>query len=137
MNGAIEHLQRVLTYTHQRQMFVQIQAGSYVLRATPCPLHQWALELAQRYNVEVSVASEFVLVLDWEVVELVFHDAFTNATKYGHPDKKPWVELSIHNDQNTLLINVCNVACPGAPDITTEMATAILEGGKGRCLMPG
>ena len=112
-------------------MFVQIQAGSYVLRATPRPLHQWALELTQRYNVEVIVASECVMMLDWEVVELVFHDAFTNATKYGHPDKKPWVELSIHNDQNTLLINVCNVACPGAPDITTEMAAAILEGGKG------
>jgi hypothetical protein len=132
MEEAIEHLQRALTYTHQRQMFFQIQAGSYVLRATPRPLHQWALEITQRYNVEVIVASECVMMLDWEVVELVFHDAFTNAKKYGYPDKKLWIQLSVHNDQNTLLINVCNVvACPGAPDITIEMAAAILKGGKG------
>jgi hypothetical protein len=131
MKGAIEHLQRVLTYTHQRQMFIQIQAGSYVPRATPRPLHQWASELIQRYKVKTSVASDFVMAMDWEVVELVFYDAFTNAKKYGHPDKQPWVQLLIHDDRDALLVNVCNVACPGAPDITTEMAATILEGGKG------
>jgi hypothetical protein len=131
MKGAIEHLQRVLTYTHQRQMFIQIQAGSYVPRAIPCPLQQWASELTQRYKVEVSVASDIVMALDWEVVELVFYDAFTNAKKYGHPDKKPWVQLSIHDNQDVLVLDVCNVACPGAPAITTEMAATILEGGKG------
>jgi hypothetical protein len=131
MKGAIEHLQRVLTYTHQRQMFIQIQARSYVLRATPRPLHEWASELTMRYKVEISVPSDLVMALDWEVVELVFYDAFTNAKKYGHPDKKPWVQLLIHDDRDALLVNVCNVACPGAPAITTEMAAKILEGGKG------
>ena len=100
-------------------------------RATLCSLHQWASELTQRYKAEITFTSDFVVALDWEVVELVFYDAFTNAKKYGHPDKKPWVQLLIHNDRDALLVNVCNVPCPGAPDITTEMAATILDGGKG------
>ena len=61
-----------LTCTHQRQMPIQVQAGTYVPRATPRLLSQWAFEISERHKAAIRVAAGCVLALDWEVVELVF-----------------------------------------------------------------
>ena len=50
---------------------------------------------------------------------------------YGHPEREPWVQFVFDDVENQLTLNVCNVAHPTAPHITPEMASNILQGGKG------
>jgi hypothetical protein len=114
-------------------MFVQIQTGSYVARTTLDSLSGWASQLTKIYNVKVCGAVERYFSLDWGMLELVFYDAYTNAQKYGHQEKEPWVELEIRESDSVLALRVCNVADPAAPEITDDMAKRILQGGKGAC----
>jgi hypothetical protein len=120
VEGAIAQLYRALTWCHQRQMFVQIQTGSYVPRTTLDSLSGWASQLTKIYNVKVCGAVERHVSLDWGMLELVFYDAYTNAQKYGHQEKEPWVELEIREYDSVLAVRVCNVADPAAPEITED-----------------
>jgi hypothetical protein len=142
MKKAIEKLYRAMKWGHQRQMFQQIQGGVYIPRATMSSLAAWSKTLTTIYNADVRGAVADFMSIDWEVLELIFHDGFTNAQKYGHPKRSPWVELSTQcspgylTDSPTLVVRVCNMAHPQSPDITPEVASGFLHGGKGAAPQP-
>jgi hypothetical protein len=119
-----------MKWCHYRKLFIDIQEGKYVPKMATHVMSEWANMITQIYRVEVCGASELLsLSFDGKVAELVMGDTISNAQKYGHPKRNPWVELV--NDDGTLTIKVCNVANPTAPIITDEMATRMVQGGKG------
>ena len=118
-------------WCHRRQMFQQIQAEVYEPRASAKSLLVWATEVTNTYAVGVRGSQSCVMTIDWEVVELVFHDGLTNAQKYGDPKSKPWVEVQIDETTTQLVVNGCNVAHPDDAEMTDEVATIIVQGGKG------
>ena len=71
------------------------------------------------------------MTIDWEVVEFIFHDGLTNAQKHGDPKSKSWVEVQIDETTTQLVVNGCNVAHPDDAEMTDEVATTIVQGGKG------
>jgi hypothetical protein len=121
-----------MKWCHQRQMFQQIQSGTYTKRCTPNLLSVWSAELASIYNVEVRLpVTDTCLSLDWAPIEIAMYDGLTNARKYGLQSTKPWVEVEFAESEDELIIGVCNMADPSGPGITREDASRFFRGGKG------
>jgi hypothetical protein len=121
-----------MKWCHQRQMFQQIQSGTYSKRSTANLLSVWSAELTSIYNVEVHLpATDKCVSLDWGPIEVAMYDGLTNARKYGLQSTKPWVEVEFADTEDELIIRVCNVADPNSPDITCEDALRFCSGEKG------
>jgi hypothetical protein len=121
-----------MKWCHQRQMFQQIQSGTYSKRFTANLLSVWSAELTSIYNVEVHLpATDICISLDWGPIEIAMYDGLTNARKYGLPSTKPWVEVEFAESEDELIIGVCNMADPSGPGITREDASRFCRGEKG------
>ncbi len=123
-----------MKWCHQRQMFQQIQSGTYSKRCTASLLSVRSAELTTIYNVEVHLpATDICLSLDWGPIEIAMYDGLTNARKYGLQSTKPWVEVEFAESEDELIIGVCNMADPSGPGITSEDASRFFCGEKGSC----
>jgi hypothetical protein len=121
-----------MKWCHQRQMFQQIQSGTYSKRSTANLLSVWSAELTSIYNVEVHLpATDNCIVLDWGPIEIAMYDGLTNARKYGLQSTKPWVEVEFAESDDELIIGVCNMSDPSCPGITCEDASRFFRGEKG------
>jgi hypothetical protein len=64
-----------MKWCHQRQMFQQIQSGTYFKRFTANLLSVWSAELTSIYNVEVHLpATDNYISLDWAPIEIAMYD---------------------------------------------------------------
>jgi hypothetical protein len=122
-----------MKWCHQRQMFQQIQSGTYSKRFRANLLSVWSAELTSIYNVEVRLpAKDNCISLDWEPIEIAIYDGLTNARKYGLQSKtKPWVEVEFAESEDELIIGVCSMADPSGLDITCEDVSHLFGGEKG------
>ena len=121
-----------MKWCHQRQMFKQIQSGTYSKRFTANLLSVWSAELTSVYNVEVHLpTTDICISLDLGPIEIAMYDGLTNAKKYGLQSTKPWVEVEFAESEDELIIGVCNMADPSSPDITCEDASRFFRGEKG------
>ena len=121
-----------MKWCHQRQMFQQIQSGTYSKRLSANLLSVWSADLTSIYNVEVHLpATDNFISLDWGPIEIAMYDGLTNARKYGLQLTKPWVEVEFAESEDELIIGVCNKADPSSPDITCEDASRFFRGEKG------
>jgi hypothetical protein len=121
-----------MKWCHQRQMFQQIQSGTYSKRSTANLLSVWSAELNSIYNVEVHLpATDKYISLDWGPIEIAMYDGLTNARKYGLQSTKPWVEIEVADSEDELIIGVCNMADPSGPGITLEDVSRFFRGEKG------
>ena len=123
-----------MKWCHQRQMFQQMQSGTYSKRLTANLLSVWSAELTSIYNVEIRLpATDNCISLDWEPIEIAMYDGLTNARKYGLQSTKPWIEVKFAESEDELIIGVCNMADPSRPGITREDASRFFRGEKGSC----
>ncbi len=121
-----------MKWCHQRQMFKQIQSGTYSKRFIANLLSVWSAELTSIYNVEVHLpTTDICISLDWGPIEIAMYDGLTNAKKYGLQSTKPWVEVEFAESEDELIIGVCNMADPNGPGITSEDASSFFRGEKG------
>jgi hypothetical protein len=121
-----------MKWCHQRQMFQQIQTGTYSKRFTSNLLSVWFAEVTGIYNVEVHLpATDNYISLDWGPIEIAMYDGLTNARKYGLQSTKPWIEVEFTESGEELIIRVCNMADPSGPDITCKDASRFFCGEKG------
>jgi hypothetical protein len=121
-----------MKWCHQRQMFQQIQSGTYIKRLTANLLSAWSAELTSIYNVEVHLpATDNCISLDWGPIEIAMYDGLTNARMYGLQSTKPWVEVELAESEDELIIGVCNMADPSGPGITREDTSRYFRGEKG------
>jgi len=121
-----------MKWCHQRQMFQQIQSGTYSKRFTANLLSVWSAELTSIYNVDFLLPeTDNCISLDWGPIEIAVYDGLTNARKYGLQSTKPWVEVEFAECEDELIIRVCNMADPSGPGITREDASRFFRGEKG------
>ena len=121
-----------MKWCHQRQMFQQIQSGTYTKRFTANLVSVWSAELTSIYNVEVRLpATDNYISLDWAPIEIIMDAGLTNARKYGLQLTKPWVEVEFAESEDELIIRVCNMADPSGPDITCEDTSRFFRGENG------
>ncbi len=128
-----------MKWCHERQMFQQIQSGTYSKRLSANLLSVWSAELTSIYNVEVHLPAKDkykCISLDWGPIEVAMYDGLTNARKYGLQSTKPWVEVEFADTEDELIIRVCNMADPSSPDITCEKSVRHLRTGYADCWDP-
>jgi hypothetical protein len=85
------HLREAIEWCHRRQVFVQLEKGSYLSRHTAVDINQLIRSrLGSAGSLQADVAE--ALALDETVLRIAFDEVLSNALKYG----KKMVPLRIH-----------------------------------------
>ena len=124
---AILQLNEAVDWCHQRQLFIQLEMGSYTSLKVDCAVGKLLERVIEPVDGRLEGAVSLKAHVDEGVLRLVAAEAISNATKYRRPGTTIVVKLSLHDGK--LRISFENINATGVRRLTEqECAEVFLPG---------
>lgn len=121
-------LEQASEWCHKREMFLQLEDGSYTTTMTEVSLRD---ELEGMMGPRAQVTADDVVSLDRTVMRLLVQEVADNATKYSPPGSTIRVNASLQAEEtrHSVHLAISNLNCHGVPHLSVAECELIFKRG--------